>query len=184
MFYCRQEPNQKAGLHSLCTYMQDSYAKRNYNLALGTCVEIGTYLGESASIFSEFFYAVHTVDPWNLEFVSAIAGEKLTEEDLQYFYQEQVQKCPNIFQIRKPSLVACRDFPDNSIDCVYIDNWHHYSVVCMDIQAWLPKVRKGGFICGHDYHMKLNSQVIPAVKATLSYPDEVFEDFSWLKNIS
>jgi len=74
-------------------------------------------------------------------------------------------------------------FEDRTVDFVYIDSWHHYSIVCMDIATWLPKVRPGGWIAGHDYHRRLNSQVIPAVKALLSTPDKVFVDDSWIKRV-
>ena len=36
-------------------------------------------------------------------------------------------------------------------DVVYIDAGHDYDSVKADIGAWLPKVRKGGIICGDDY---------------------------------
>jgi predicted O-methyltransferase YrrM len=36
-------------------------------------------------------------------------------------------------------------------DVVYIDAGHDYTSVKADIGAWLPKVRKGGIICGDDY---------------------------------
>lgn len=36
-------------------------------------------------------------------------------------------------------------------DTIFIDADHAYESVVADLQAWEPKVRKGGFICGHDY---------------------------------
>ena len=43
---------------------------------------------------------------------------------------------------------------DGSLDLVFIDGNHSYKYVTMDIQMWLPKVRKGGILCGHDYLQK------------------------------
>jgi SAM-dependent methyltransferase len=42
-------------------------------------------------------------------------------------------------------------FPDDSLDFIYIDADHSYAGVTADLaQAW-RLVRPGGFICGHDY---------------------------------
>jgi len=44
-----------------------------------------------------------------------------------------------------------RFFPDGYFDFVYIDADHTYDMVKNDIQLWLPIVKKGGLIGGHDY---------------------------------
>jgi len=41
--------------------------------------------------------------------------------------------------------------PGGSLDLVFLDADHSYEGVRADIAAWLPKVRKGGWIGGHDY---------------------------------
>ena len=53
--------------------------------------------------------------------------------------------------IRATSAVAAPLFKDGSLDFVYIDAGHDYKSVVEDIKEWLPKVRKGGLICGDDY---------------------------------
>jgi predicted O-methyltransferase YrrM len=40
--------------------------------------------------------------------------------------------------------------PDESLDCVYIDCCHEYECVKKDLDAWMPKVKKGGIVAGHD----------------------------------
>lgn len=40
---------------------------------------------------------------------------------------------------------------DRSLDAVMIDAAHDYQSVKTDIQAWWPKIKQGGFLCGHDY---------------------------------
>ena len=180
----RDEAYQREGLIEMLDYMKASYEKRGYNLALARVVEFGTFLGESAAIFSQYFHTVHTIDPWDEEFMSNVAGERMTINEIRGMFLANTEGCPNIVQYRMPSAIASRMFPDDSVDLVYIDGWHHFSVVSADILTWLPKVRKGGWLGGHDYMSEVNSQVIPAVKATLSSPDRVFGDFSWIKEIN
>ena len=38
----------------------------------------------------------------------------------------------------------------HSLDIVFIDADHRYSSVMKDIEAWLPTVKRGGILCGHD----------------------------------
>lgn len=40
------------------------------------------------------------------------------------------------------------------VDVVFIDALHDYDSVMQDISLWWPKVREGGFICGHDFQHK------------------------------
>lgn len=53
--------------------------------------------------------------------------------------------------IRAKSLQAVKQFEDNSLDFVFIDASHEYQDVRDDILAWLPKVKQGGVLAGHDY---------------------------------
>jgi SAM-dependent methyltransferase len=42
-------------------------------------------------------------------------------------------------------------FPDKHFDFVFIDADHTLNGVRKDITAWAPKVKPGGYLCGHDY---------------------------------
>jgi hypothetical protein len=52
---------------------------------------------------------------------------------------------------RRRSLDAAKLVPDGSCDFVFIDADHSYDGCKADIEAWLPKVKPGGWLCGHDY---------------------------------
>ena len=54
--------------------------------------------------------------------------------------------------IQSASWDAASQFDDASIDFVFIDADHIYEHVKKDILAWLPKVKPGGIIAGHDYN--------------------------------
>jgi len=74
--------------------------------------------------------------------------------------------------IRKDSLAAAAEVPDQSLDLVYIDAEHTKEAVLADIFAWLPKVRAGGWLGGHDYNHPMESRKkLWGVKAAV---DEVF----------
>lgn len=58
--------------------------------------------------------------------------------------------------LRKTSIEAARDIPDESLDFIYIDGNHAYDYVYEDMEAWWPKLRKGGFmVCDDCYHRPL-----------------------------
>jgi predicted O-methyltransferase YrrM len=53
--------------------------------------------------------------------------------------------------IARPSVEAAENFDDNSMDFVFLDADHSYESVKADITAWWPKIKPGGWLCGHDY---------------------------------
>lgn len=66
-----------------------------------------------------------------------------------------------------PSTRAAAHFADGSVDFVFLDAAHDYESVCADIRAWLPKVRPGGWLCGHDYQDPPWPGVVRAVNELL-----------------
>ena len=74
--------------------------------------------------------------------------------------------------IRSPSVEAASRFEDNTLDFVFIDASHEYEDVKNDINAWLPKVKNGGILAGHDYY--LGDDYFPGVKKAV---DECLTSF-------
>ena len=72
--------------------------------------------------------------------------------------------------IKSDSVKAADKIKDNSLDLVFIDGDHSYEGVKRDIEAWLPKIKKGGWISGHDYTRK------GVAEAVSDYFDEVETD--------
>lgn len=55
----------------------------------------------------------------------------------------------NIFKM--DSVAAARSMMDKSADMVFLDADHSYEGVKEDIHEWMPKVKPGGWLGGHDY---------------------------------
>jgi len=57
--------------------------------------------------------------------------------------------------LKMDSVRAADTIPDRSLDFVYIDANHWFEHVVADLAAWVPKVKSGGVIAGHDYEEML-----------------------------
>lgn len=65
--------------------------------------------------------------------------------------------------IRKESVDAARDFEDGCLDFVFIDAAHDYENCFNDISFWHHRVRKGGYVMGHDWEHSCHPGVQKAV---------------------
>ncbi len=74
------------------------------------------------------------------------------------------------------SNLASRMYQDHSLDLVFLDALHDYDHVLEDIRLWMPKIRKGGVLCGDDYGQAHCEGVRQAV-------DEVFGDSVELRKV-
>lgn len=77
---------------------------------------------------------------------------------------------------------AAEEYADQSLDFVFIDAIHLYENHHADILAWLPKIKPGGYIGGHDYVKDHSNGIERAVRELL--PDHKVYDGallgSWL----
>lgn len=80
--------------------------------------------------------------------------------------------------LRMKTVYAASLYGDKAFDFVFIDADHTYEGVRADIDAWLPKVRSGGWLMGHDFNAKDFPGVVQAVTETFgkprTYPDHVW----------
>lgn len=111
-------------------------------------VEVGVYHGRSFSyLIIEMLNAGKKFDcvavdacPWDGE---PCTGFHKHMEPLKGHYRVMFEKVD--------SFVAAKNFEDESIDMCFIDANHEYDFVRKDIEAYLPKIKKGGTLAGHDW---------------------------------
>jgi hypothetical protein len=77
-----------------------------------------------------------------------LKDKKTTVKDEFIKNTDPVKDVVNI--IHADSIEASKQFEDKSLDFVFIDGSHLYEAIRADIDAWLPKVKIGGYIGGHD----------------------------------
>lgn len=162
----------KKGLIDLCEYVNNR--KRLNSM---TMIEIGCYEGDSTEIFAQRFKEVIAIDPWE----SGI-GDITDRVNMDNVYQTFIKKIgnyENVFIKRDFSYNVAPILTDDHFDFIYIDGGHTYEDVFKDIKCFYSKMKKGSFICGHDYRQKFNG-VIKAVNELLGKPMKVFSDTSWL----
>lgn len=58
---------------------------------------------------------------------------------------------PRSVMVKATSVDAAPTIPNESLDFVFIDAQHTYEACKEDIETWFPKIRRGGFVTGHDY---------------------------------
>jgi len=93
------------------------------------------------------------VDIWKDDGVLSHNDMALTNEYLENCHRELVKWTDGktVELVRKYSVDAAADYPDEYFDYVHIDADHTYDAVLADLNAWWPKVKVGGVISGHDY---------------------------------
>lgn len=125
-----------------------------------------------------------------LDVLKNMSGINLTLVDPYTGSEIKPPQSPEILEINRvygpkwmlmPSLEAGMMVPDGWFDFVYIDGDHRYEEVVKDICMWLPKVRKGGILAGHDYSEPSIAGVKQAVdewfKDKLVHFDDTVKDF-------
>lgn len=116
----------------------------------------GAEIGVERGIFSEILckanpnLTLYSIDPWLAypEF-----REHTTQEKIDEFYEEAIKRlAPYSAQIiRATSEQAVKMFADEVLDFVYIDANHTAPFVWQDLSLWVPKVKAGGIVSGHDF---------------------------------
>lgn len=155
---------------------------RRWDVVAGLCqsigaktfVEVGCKEGRTTGFVLANCPDIHVIaiDPW----VTQEAGDDPTRETYEAWDFEKIERtfwenvgehknrCRMIRATSKDAAEAYFEmrtgpfgYAENCVkelDVVFIDALHDYDSVMQDISLWWPKVREGGFICGHDFQHK------------------------------
>ena len=105
---------------------------------------------------------LHMVDlwqPWTPKDKTYIADDDImcstSADRFEQIYQDVI-KLVEPFGLRAvinrdDSVQAAATYDDDYFDFVFVDAEHSEAALALDIAAWWPKVRPGGWLGGHDY---------------------------------
>lgn len=123
---------------------------------------VGVEVGVQTGLFSHHLLAhwggrrLVSIDPWEAappDDYHDVANVDQATQDARY--AETLQRLAVFGDrsqvLRARSIDAAGRFADASLDFVYLDARHDHASVTADLHAWVPKVRPGGIVAGHDY---------------------------------
>ncbi len=117
------------------------YAVSRMKFTGNNAVEVGVHTGASAAFLG--------VEMWNrLERPRLDLVDSMLPADIVDKYLAPIGDIIG-WQLCEKSVDAAAFYDDASLDLVYIDADH--ARVAEDITAWLPKLRPGGLLAGHDF---------------------------------
>ena len=177
-------PGIATGLVELCDHLRENLPVVDGRI--GVMYELGTFAGEAAFVFAQYFKWVHCVDPWE----NACGAPSL--EEVVASYEERARIAGNMVTHKTTASEAALECPYESLDFAYVDSGPHvYTENMREIRERWPQVKRGGFLGGHDYEIpELHAvDVFPGVAESVRdffgrYPQEwglkVFPDTSWV----
>lgn len=157
----------------LCTYLPDQTVM----------IEVGSYVGYSAAAFlkSGKIKSITCIDQWTGGYDPKDISSGSDFNEVERLFDILASTHPEITKLKMDSAIAHNEFENESVDFIYIDANHQYEFVKNDLINFLPKIKKGGIIGGHDYGQRMWDGVQKAVDEIVGVPDKTFSDKSWLK---
>jgi len=126
-------------------------------------VEIGTFKGKATAVMTLACLGtgrrIVTIDPF-VEYkhhsgnpASLALGIHQTWEEIYQDFLTVFREIPFVTHIRKTSEQAVRRWKEK-IDFIWIDSSHEAEMVKLDLELWVPFIKKGGVVSGHDWQFR------------------------------
>ncbi|MCB9039366.1 MAG: class I SAM-dependent methyltransferase [Lewinellaceae bacterium] len=113
----------------------------------GIVAELGVAEGKFSKVILSQAHPrkLHLVDSWNSERYPVSLRTQLENA-----FQEEIKRS-RVEIHTGGSLEVGETLPDSYFDWVYIDTDHSYQTTLAELELYKKKVKKGGFIAGHDF---------------------------------
>lgn len=123
-------------------------------------VEVGTWLGRSAAFLAVEIansgkkIKLDCVDSWE---GTGLPGEyephkSTIESGLLEAFLVNMKPVDGLYTIERGlSHEVANRYRNKSIDFLFLDAGHSYEAIIADLRAWLPKLKDGAWIAGHDF---------------------------------
>lgn len=131
------------------------------------CAEIGVFRGDfSKMILEKNPLYLYLVDPFEHS-LDTYEGGKLTtaysDVDDYILVRQRFKDDKRVTVLKYYSFDIVKTFSDNYFDFIYHDASHLYKDLKRDLREWLPKLKEGGIMAGHDYTENYKDHVGRAV---------------------
>lgn len=115
-------------------------------------VEVGLFRGKSFSyLMTEATNSGKSLRVYGVDDFSSLMGWRIQESIREAFLLNLAPHAGKYTLIHESSTNAAALFSYAIIDFLFLDASHDYDSVKRDLSAWLPKMKPGSVIAGHDY---------------------------------
>lgn len=115
----------------------------------GTYLEVGSHRG--GSLLSAYLATKEMGTNVNFIVVEPFIEKMPDGETTERRFRENTKDIPRLKLMKTTSDAAYTEIPDNSVNLILIDGNHSYPQVKRDFEHYWPKLKRGGFLLGHDY---------------------------------
>lgn len=130
--------------------------------------DLGSLIPNDASVcevgVAEGNNSIYMLDNWSIKLLICVdswrrldqkgdgaEGNNWHIENFNKFFKRAAKHANRVWIMPGLSVEMSRLIQDESLDLLYLDGDHNYEGVMADLHAWVPKVKKGGIVAGHDY---------------------------------
>lgn len=139
-------------------------------------IECGVYMGHSSKVMLAANPNLHL---WAVDLFMVEGTKKVAE----YFMAKEIADGRlEIIPKSSPAAAEMLTHMMGQIDLCFIDGGHDTETVSKDIRSFLPLLRKGGVLCGHDLDQNPDNDVTQGVKQSLpSFTEPVPRMWMYIK---